>query len=221
MTATDGPGATRPFLRPQAERVVIPGPAGALEALAETPAGFGGARCAVICHPHPLYGGTMDNKVVTITARALQESGIATVRFNFRGVGASEGGFDDGRGETEDALAVADWAVRRWPAARLSVAGFSFGAYVAFQLASRRPVERLYTIAPPVRRFDFAAQPAPRVPWVVIQGDRDELVDVGAVLAWTRSVVPPPTVVVVEGAEHFFHGRLNELRTAVQANLGR
>jgi len=221
VTGTDPAGATRPFRRPELERVIITGPAGALEAVAETPAGFGGAQCAVICHPHPLYGGTMDNKVVTITARALQEAGIATVRFNFRGVGASEGSFDDGRGETEDALAVADWAIRRWPAARLSVAGFSFGSFVAFQLASRRPVERLYTIAPPVQRFDFATHRVPAVPWVVIQGDRDELVDVAAVLEWTRSVVPPPTVVVIEGAEHFFHGRLNDLRTAVQANLGR
>jgi pimeloyl-ACP methyl ester carboxylesterase len=108
----------------------------------------------------------MDNKVVTITARAFQGAGIATVRFNFRGVGASEGSFDDGRGETEDALAVADWTVGRWPKARLSVAGFSFGAFVAFQVASRWPVERLYTIAPPVRRFDFTTHPVPPVPWL-------------------------------------------------------
>jgi uncharacterized protein len=220
VTGSDPAGATRP-LRPDAERLTIAGPAGALEAVADTPAGFDGARSAVVCHPHPLYGGTMDNKVVTITARALQEAGIATVRFNFRGTGASEGSFDDGRGETEDALAVADWAARRWPGSRQSVAGFSFGAFVAFQLASRRPVERLITIAPPVRRFDFARHPVPPVPWLVIQGDRDELVDVAAVLAWTRTAVPPPTVVVIEGAEHFFHGRLNDLRAAVQANLGR
>jgi uncharacterized protein len=221
VTGSDPAGTTRPLRRPQLERLMIPGPAGVLEAVAETPDAFDGAHCAVICHPHPLYGGTLDNKVVTITARALQEAGTATVRFNFRGVGASDGSFDDGRGETEDALAVADWAIRRWPAARLSVAGFSFGAFVAFQLAGRRPVERLYTIAPPVQRFDFATHPVPPVPWVVIQGDRDELVDVGSVLEWTRKVVPPPTVVVIEGAEHFFHGRLNDLRAAVHANLGR
>jgi len=221
VTGTGPTDATQAFHRPDLQRVMIAGPAGALEAVVETPPGFGGAQCAVICHPHPLYGGTMDNKVVTITARAFQGAGIATVRFNFRGVGASEGSFDDGRGETEDALAVADWTVGRWPKARLSVAGFSFGAFVAFQVASRWPVERLYTIAPPVRRFDFTTHPVPPVPWVVIQGDRDDLVDVGEVLAWTRCVVPPPTVVVIEGAEHFFHGRLNEVRAAVQANLGR
>lgn len=199
---------------------MIAGPAGALEAVVETPAGHDGARVAVVCHPHPLYGGTMENKVVTTTARALQEAGIATVRFNFRGVGASAGAFDDGAGETDDALAVADWARARWPAARLTVAGFSFGSFVAFRVAGERAVERLITIAPPVRRFDFARYAVPAVPWLVIQGDRDELVDVTAVLAWARAARPAPAVVVIEGAEHFFHGRLNDLRAAVLGGLG-
>lgn len=217
---SEAPVVERPFVRPVAERLVIAGPVGTLEAVAETPLGFDGARCAVVCHPHPLYGGTLENKVVTVTARALQEAGIATLRFNFRGVGASAGAFDDGRGETDDALAVAEWTRSRWPAARLVVAGFSFGAFVAFQLAGRREVERLLTIAPPVRRFNFAEQPIPTAPWVVIQGDKDEVVALDSVLAWVRTVPTPPTVVVIEGAEHFFHGRLNDLRSAVLANLG-
>ena len=218
---SEAPAAPRPFIRPATERLTLAGPAGAIEAAVETPVDFDGAFAAVVCHPHPLFGGTMDNKVVTVTARALEEAGVATVRFNFRGVGASAGSFDDGRGETDDAQAVADWAAERWPGSRLIVAGFSFGAFVAFQLASRRPVERLITVAPPVRRFNFAEHPRPAVPWVVIQGDRDELVDVGAVLDWARQAMPPPTVVVLGGAEHFFHGRLNDLRAAVLANLGR
>jgi alpha/beta superfamily hydrolase len=213
------PAPPRPFVRPVAERPGVAGPAGALETVAETPAGFDGRRAALVCHPHPLFGGTMDNKVVTITARALQEAGYATVRFNFRGVGASAGAFDDGRGETEDALAVADWAERRWPGARLTAAGFSFGAYVAYRLAGLRAVERLITIAPPVKRFNFAEHPVPPVPWIVIQGDRDEVVDVKAVLEWTRTAAPAPQVRVVAGAEHFFHGRLNDLREAVLASL--
>jgi uncharacterized protein len=208
-----------PFRPPVPERATIAGPVGPLEALVETPAGYAGADCAVLCHPHPLYGGTMNNKVVHTTARALQERGHATVRFNFRGVGASAGSFDDGRGETEDALAVVDWARARWPRAALTLAGFSFGAYVAFRAAALRPARRLLTIAPPVRRFDFAALAVPAAPWIVIQGDQDELVDHRAVLAWTASVQPPPTVVLIAGAEHFFHGRLNDLRTAVQAQL--
>jgi uncharacterized protein len=214
------PGAPRPFVRPVPERLSVAGPAGTLETLADTPAGFDGQRAALVCHPHPLFGGTMDNKVVTTAARALQEAGFATVRFNFRGVGASAGEFDDGRGETADAAALADWAERRWPGARLTLAGFSFGAYVAYRLAGLRAVEQLITIAPPVKRFNFAKHPVPAVRWVVIQGDRDELVDIQSVLEWTRTATPPPQVRVVEGAEHFFHGRLNDLREAVLASLG-
>jgi alpha/beta superfamily hydrolase len=207
------------FRPPVPERVTLAGPAGALEARVEVPEGYDGVACAVVCHPHPLYGGTQDNKVVHTTARALQERGLATVRFNFRGVGASAGAFDDGRGETEDALAVADYAGARWPGAALTIAGFSFGAFVAYSVASRRPVRQLITIAPPVRRFNFAELPVPQVPWLVIQGDRDELVDHTAVLGWTQTLQPPPVVVLLAGAEHFFHGRLNDLRAALQANL--
>ena len=198
---------------------MVAGPAGALQVLVEVPSGFDGRGVAVVCHPHPLHGGTMQNKVVHMTARALQERGLATVRFNFRGVGASAGSFDDGRGETDDALAVVDWAMARWPGAALTLAGFSFGAFVAFQVASRRKVERLLTIAPPVRRFDFDLYPAPTVPWTVIQGDRDELVEYAAVVAWAGAAKPAPRLVTLQGAEHFFHGRLNELMAAVKGAL--
>lgn len=207
------------FRPPAPERLLLSGPAGPLEALVETPLEFEGSRMAVVCHPHPLYGGTMDNKVVHTAARALQERGYATVRFNFRGVGRSAGAFDEGRGEADDATAVADWAAGRWPEATLTLAGFSFGSFVAFQVAARRATRQLYTIAPPVRRFDFSVYPVPSAPWVVIQGDQDELVDHRDVLAWTERVSPPPTVVVMPGAEHFFHGRLNDLRNVIQEHL--
>lgn len=207
------------FRPPVPERVLVDGPAGPLESLVETPAAFDGAHVAVICHPHPLYGGTMENKVVHTAARALQESGYATVRFNFRGVGASSGTFDEGRGEAEDATAVADWAAARWPGATLTLVGFSFGSFVAFQVAGRRATRQLFTIAPPVRRFDFARHPVPPVPWVVIQGDEDELVDARDVVAWGERLEPPPTVVVLQGAEHFFHGRLNDLRETIREHL--
>ncbi len=212
-------GAILSFRPPAAEPVVITGPVGPIEALVEIPEGFRGEHCAVVCHPHPLFGGTMQNKVVHMAARALQEKGYATVRFNFRGVGASTGHFDDGRGETDDALAVVDYALERWPGARLTIAGFSFGSFVAFRVASLRPVERLYTIAPPVGRFDFTTITVPTAPWVVIQGDHDELVDHQAVLNWARDVTPAPLVVLIPGAEHFFHGRLNDLKDAVQGPL--
>lgn len=220
MSASGDPGAAPPPFRPPSpEPVTIAGPVGPIEALVEVPAGFDGRRAAVVCHPHPLFGGTMQNKVVHTTARALNERGYATIRFNFRGVGASAGAFDEGRGETDDAVAVCDEALRRWPGAALSLAGFSFGSFVAFRSAALRPTERLLLIAPPVQRFDFAAHPPPGIPWIVIQGDRDELVDHEQVLEWTRSVVPPPTVVMLAGAEHFFHGRLNDLRAAVQSHF--
>jgi alpha/beta superfamily hydrolase len=208
-----------PFRPPLPEPVTIAGPVGPLEALVEVPDGFDGRGIAVVCHPHPLHGGTLRNKVVHMTCRALQESGLATVRFNFRGVGASAGTFDDGRGETEDALAVCDYAEARWPGAALTLAGFSFGSFVAFKVASRRPAVRLYTIAPPVQRFDFDQHPVPAMPWTVIQGDRDELVEHDAVVAWASAARPRPNVVTIPGAEHFFHGRLNELMAAVKSGM--
>ena len=116
-------------------------------------------------------------------------------------------------------MAAAAALQARWPAAGLLVAGFSFGAYVATQLASRLPLRQLVTIAPPVQRFDFSTLAIPTCPWLVLQGDQDELVDHEAVLAWTRTLEPAPTVVILSGAEHFFHGRLNDLRTALQEHL--
>jgi alpha/beta superfamily hydrolase len=215
------PVTARPFRPPSPEKLAVAGPTGLLEALVEVPEGFDGRDCAVVCHPHPLHGGTMQNKVVHTTARAMQERGFATLRFNFRGVGASQGSFDDGRGETDDALAVIDAALARWPGSRLTLAGFSFGSFVAYCAAGRRPAVRLYTIAPPVGRFDFERFPVPAVPWIVIQGDHDELVDHRRVLEWTRQLSPPPVVEILAGAEHFFHGRLHELKDRVQAHLGR
>jgi hypothetical protein len=211
--------APPPFRPPIPERLTLAGPAGDLEAMLEVPLNHDGKRVALVCHPHPLFGGTMQNKVVHMTARALQERGIATLRFNFRGVGASIGAFDDGKGETADGLAAADWLTARFPAASLVLAGFSFGSYVAYRVATLRRVERLYTIAPPIRRFDFDLFPPPTVPWMVIQGDQDELVEYSTVTGWIASLPTPPRLATIEGGEHFFHGRLNELKAAVQSFL--
>ena len=126
---------------PPKTSLVIDGPAGSLEALLEDP-GADGRHFAVVCHPHPLHGGTMHNKVVHTLARALQEQGMPTLRFNYRGVGASAGAYDDGRGETEDALAVIAWGRRRWPGAQLVLAGFSFGAFVASHAIARLHAQR-------------------------------------------------------------------------------
>ena len=200
---------------PSVEKLVINGPAGPIEALLERPPEARTDLIAVCCHPHPLYGGTMQNKVVHTLARAAQDQRVASLRFNFRGAGASVGTHDDGAGESDDAAAVADWAKAELGAARLWSLGFSFGGFVAYRLATLRDAAALVTVAPPVRRFDFATLAVPRCPWLVAQGDKDELVDHEAVLTWTGSVDPPPLVRILPGAEHFFHGRLTLLRSLV------
>ena len=195
------------------EHVSIAGQAGALEAIVEDP-GVQSPSYGVICHPHPLYGGTMDNKVVTTVARALQETGIPTLRFKFRGVGASAGEFDQGVGETADADAVAAWGAERWAGRSLVIAGFSFGGYVALRLAQQRLPRCLITIAPAVQGF-AASTAVPHCPWLVVQGDADELVDPSRVIDWVNTLDPKPRLVVLPGVGHFFHGRLRELRDAV------
>lgn len=195
-------------------KVLVDGPAGVLEAEAAEgcdPA----APYALVCHPHPLFGGTMDNKVVTTTARALQGTGMATLRFNFRGVGASVGAYDSGTGETEDARAVAQWGAARWPGRPLMLAGFSFGAWVALRLAQSLQPVRLLTIAPPIGRFDFTGLAAPACPWLILQGEADEVVDAGAVRAWAATQPAQVRLELLPGVGHFFHGRLTELRDRI------
>jgi alpha/beta superfamily hydrolase len=195
--------------------VTIDGPAGDIEAVAEEPAADAGTDYAVVCHPHPPSGGTMTNKVVTTVVRALVDCGVPSLRFNFRGVGASAGIYDDGRGETDDAAAVADWGARRWAGRRLILAGFSFGAFVALRLSRQRPTELLITVAPPLQRFDFSDLQPPRGRWLIVQGDTDELVDARSVIGWAEGLRPKPRVRVFPGVGHFFHGSLQELRSAV------
>ncbi|MEA3196067.1 MAG: uncharacterized protein QOF32_119 [Gammaproteobacteria bacterium] len=197
-----------------AERLFIDGPAGPLEAVVEDTAAAG-TSYAVVCHPHPLFGGTMDNKVVTTLARALHETGIPTLRFNFRGVGASAGAFDQGAGETADADAVAAWGALRWPDRTLVIAGFSFGGYVGLRLAQQRVPRHLITVAPAIQRFDASDMTVPRCPWLVVQGDADDVVDPAAVINWVNGLEPKPRLVVLQGVGHFFHGRLRELQDAV------
>lgn len=220
MTAGKHTSHARPetFQPPTPQPVTIAGPAGAIEARVEDPAPAGAAHVVVgvVCHPHPLHGGTMQNKVVHTTARAMQEAGAATVRFNFRGVGRSAGHYDQGAGELDDALAVIAWARARFACDALWLGGFSFGAAVALNAAVQgaRP-SRLVTIAPPVGRLITAPIARPDTRWLVVQGDRDELVDVDGVRQWVQGFAPAPELLVVTGAEHFFHGKLLELRAGI------
>ena len=202
--------------------VLLDGPAGALEAIIEAPDSEVAARpvVAVVCHPLPTEGGTMHNKVVTMSARALRESGVTTVRFNFRGIGASEGAFDEGEGEVEDLRAVAAWVREQRPDAQLWLAGFSFGAYVSLRVAAELAPGMLISIAPPAgRSWDFDAITPPDCPWLVIQGEADEVVDPEAVYAWLDRIKQrgqPPELVRMADTSHFFHRRLMDLRGAVK-----
>jgi len=192
-------------------KVLTPGPAGALECALDRPEGEP-RGVAVICHPHPQQGGTMDNKVVQTLARAFLQLGYRTVRFNFRGVAASEGAWDDGQGEIDDALAVI--AAHRDPALPLALAGFSFGGYVASQAAARLPddakAERLVLVGPSTQKQTVAPVPEETL---VIHGESDDIVPLSATLDWARPQSLP--VVVIPGVGHFFHGQLALLKNLV------
>jgi alpha/beta superfamily hydrolase len=187
----------------------IDGPAGQLEAAAALPSG----ECrgiALIAHPHPLHGGTMDNKVVTTLAKTFSRLGLAAFRLNFRGVGKSAGEFDQGIGETEDMLALAGHARRELGNLPVMLAGFSFGAYVQTRVLERLEARRLVLVAPAVKRFEVGAVPADTL---VIHGEQDEVVPLADVLDWARPQNLPLTV--VPGAGHFFHGQLTLLAKIV------
>lgn len=198
-----------PRRRVRAEKAEIAGPAGALEALVETPSEPLDA-VAVVCHPHPLHGGTMHNKVTYTVARAFNRLGLPSVRFNFRGVGASAGHYAEGIGELEDALAVVSWAERTWPSAALYLGGFSFGAAVALRATERQVPLGLVTVALPVARLP-AGYRSPDCRWLIVHGERDEFVPLDEVRQWLGTLSQPGRLVVIPEATHFFHGKLNAL----------
>jgi alpha/beta superfamily hydrolase len=210
---------------PAAEALLLPGPAGVLEAVIETPDAAGApAAFMVVCHPHPQHAGTMHNKVVTTLARTANALGVPTIRFNYRGVGASVGHFDDGRGETDDVLAAVAVGRQRWPDAALWLAGFSFGGIIALRASVRAEagrVERLVTIAPALGRAfaDPADIALPACPWLIVQGDADEVIDGKLVIEWAGQVTPPPRLAVLAGVGHFFHGSLAALQEEVRVFL--
>ena len=205
----------------------LPGPAGLLEVAVDPPEAEGAPRplVAVICHPLPTEGGTMHNKVVTMAGRALRELGATTVRFNFRGTGGSEGTFDHGEGELDDLRTVVAWVRAGRPDATLWLAGFSFGAYVSLRGAAELQPGLLLSIAPPAGRWAFDEIVTPTMPWLVIQGDEDEIVDPQAVFDWFETVSKQRG----EGAElvrmpetsHFFHRKLMDLRGAIKHGVQR
>ncbi len=212
MTA---PGAAR------LTQVDLAGPAGWLEAVIQESHEGTPAITAVVCHPHPLYGGTLHNKVTHRVASTLRDLGAATVRFNFRGVGRSEGTHDQGVGELEDARTAWGYARERWPGARRWLAGFSFGAWIASRLAAEeRDVERVLLVAPSLDRGNFTAMRKTTVPKFVVQGSADTICPPNLLEADWKYWAEPKRLVMVDGAGHFFDRKLDALSAAVRELFG-
>ncbi|MBL8512753.1 MAG: alpha/beta fold hydrolase [Betaproteobacteria bacterium] len=199
-----------------AGRVMIEGPVGPIEAAVQTPESP--RAVAIIAHPHPLFGGTMDNKVATTLARACAEAGAAAWRFNFRGVGQTAGTHDDGRGETDDLIAVAHHAMAQQPGLPLWLCGFSFGGAVALAASERLDVKKMVLVAPAFSRLTHwphaatGGKPPERV--LLIHGEKDDTVALSESMEWARQRAQ--TVTVVPDADHFFHGRLHIVREVVR-----
>ncbi len=211
---------TLPAFPREAAALALPGPAGLLEVAVDPPEADVAPLplVAIVCHPLPTEGGTMHNKVVTMVARSLRELGATTVRFNFRGTGHSEGAFDHGNGELDDLRAVAAWVRDRRPGDALWLAGFSFGAYVSLRAAAELQPALLLSIAPPVsgRGWDFDAIALPTMPWLVIQGENDEVVDPQSVYDWLEARQAQAELVRMPDTSHFFHRKLIDLRGAIK-----
>jgi alpha/beta superfamily hydrolase len=205
-------------MTPRTVREHIAGPAGRIECAIDRPAGAP-RGLAIACHPHPQFGGTLDNKVVQTIARACLELGWASVRFNFRGVGHSEGVWDEGRGEVDDALAVvAAWRGREeFAELPFLLAGFSFGGYVAAEVARQLgadPPRRIVLVGPSTEKQQVAVVPADTL---VIHGESDDVVPLAATLAWARPQNLP--VIVFPGVGHFFHGQIALLKKVIVREL--
>lgn len=214
--------------RGQAQEWLVEGPAGRIETLLAAPRGTDAPiGCALICHPHPLFGGAMGNKVVYTLASAALQAGLYALRFNFRGVGRSAGLHDEGRGETRDVLQLAEMLRALLPDGQLLLAGFSFGAFVALKAAAQVRPDALVTIAPPFGKyFGGEAPPAhPQCPWLAVHSRDDDTVSYEDTRAALMGYAPPPELVTVDGAGHFFHGRLQDISSTVlpflQQHLGR
>ena len=201
------------FLLDKEKPLLIDGPSGNIEAIVEqlTHDEQGSEHSkliAIACHPHPLHGGNMNNKVVTTVARAFQEIGAFSIRFNYRGVGNSDGIYGDLAGEAEDAAAVLNWVKKHFPNYKIALAGFSFGGAVAIRVAQQHPVHQLVTIAPAAYLIDYDLNVAFDFPWLLVHGWEDEVIKIEGILDWCKSLKNPPEMWCLPHASHFFHGKL-------------
>lgn len=200
---------------PRPEVLSIDGPVGRLEGLLELPGHTEPRAAAVICHPHPLHGGTLQNKVAHTLSRAFVAQNFAALRFNFRGVGKSAGKFDDGDGERADVLAAVDFMRERFPALPVWLSGFSFGAAMAVRAADEVNAAGLVSVAPAAFRLTDNEPVQPVCPWLIVHGENDELVNIDDTIEWVNSMAPGPELCVLPDTTHFFHGKLIKLREVV------
>lgn len=216
------PGVTEFLLLIRETPLSLDGPCGSLEALlCEVPDARG---VALICHPNPVQGGTMLNKVVSTLQRAVRDMGYHTLRFNYRGVGASAGSHDMGSGEVDDAEAVAHWLRGQYPALPLILCGFSFGGFVAGALGGRLEdqgvsIAKLFMVAPAVHRLQAPEHLPQGGELVVVQPEQDEVVEPGSVYSWSADLQRPHELLKVAECGHFFHGKLPELKELVQPRI--
>lgn len=197
---------------PGEHEYIFSGPAGELEITLTVPQNLDKHYIAILGHPHSLQGGTMNNKVVTTLARAFKELNIISLRFNFRGVGQSAGKYDEGIGESEDMLFLAQHCLQEMPGVKILFAGFSFGSYVAYRSAAQFEHSLLITVAPSVEHYDYAEFSKAPAPWVVIHGDMDEVVAVKSVIDFVAQSHPTISLLRFAHTGHFFHGKLIELK---------
>lgn len=206
------------LLRPGEHAINIQGPIGNIQAKLLFPEQTRTDVIIVVCHPHPLHGGTFNNKVVTTVARSFRDIGISSLRFNFRGVGQTEGKYDEGFGEAKDLLTILSWIHERMPKMKVILAGFSFGSYVAYRAASHTNLELLILLAPPVNHYNFNELEHPNCNCLVIQGDDDEIVASEEVYLWLQKLPTTTKTKLIRFANtgHFFHGKLVILKEKLQ-----
>lgn len=201
------------YTAPGEHAFIFSGKVGHLEAILSVPVSSDSRYIALLGHPHSLQGGSMNNKVVTTLARVFKELGIPSIRFNFRGVGQSEGEYDAGEGEACDMQLLAELCQQEFPGVELVFAGFSFGSYVTYRAATQCPNALLISIAPAVHHFDYTKSQPLSAAWIVVQGDEDDVVPARDVHAFVKQAPIPITLLEFANTGHFFHGKLIDLKT--------
>ena len=197
-------------------KFAIPGDVGEIECATMVVAESQRDWAGVICHPDPGGGGTMDNKVVSTVARSMREVGMPSVRFNYRGVGLSGGESTGGSGEAADCLKVIQWLRRQKPNADIVLAGFSFGSYVALRASSEcGPLLAMLSIAPSVTMQPFAGLTLPTCPWLIVQGEADELIAPSAVYDWVAGLADNVQFIRMPDTSHYYHGQLVPLKAHI------